>query len=129
MNITSDNYVENAIKTESVDFDKIKDRLSNKDTIRLLHAAMGASTEAGEFVDMLKKHIFYGKDIDFVNAKEEIGDVLWYAAIAADVLKETMNNIMTVNIKKLKKRYPDKFTENDAINRDTDEERTILENN
>ena len=129
MNITSDNYVENAIKTESVDFDKIKDRLSNKDTIRLLHAAMGASTETGEFVDMLKKHIFYGKDIDFVNAKEEIGDVLWYAAIAADVLKETMNNIMTVNIKKLKKRYPDKFTENDAINRDTDEERTILENN
>ncbi len=88
---------------------------------------MGLTTEAGEFVDMLKKHIFYGKPIDYVNAKEEIGDTLWYTALAIDVLETTMNEVMTVNIDKLKARYPEKFTEFNAENRDLVTERKILE--
>ena len=125
--ITSDTYVEKAVSTESADFNKITDRLSKTDTIRLLHAALGLCTEVGEFQDMLKKHIFYGKPIDIVNAKEEIGDTLWYIGLAIDVLQTTMNEIMTGNIEKLQARYPEKFNEGKAINRNLSTEREILE--
>lgn len=126
MNLNSGNYVKHVLRTESNDFDSVKLRLNNTDTIRLLHAAMGLSTEASEFLDMLKKHIFYGKGLDVINAKEEIGDSLWYAGIAIDVLQTTLDEVMTVNIQKLKARYPEKFTEDKAINRDLNTERDIL---
>jgi NTP pyrophosphatase (non-canonical NTP hydrolase) len=83
---------------------------------------MGLVTEAGELADMLKKHIFYGRNIDKVNAQEEIGDTCWYVGVAIDVLKTTMNDIMTKNIEKLRKRYPEKFTEEKANNRNIDNE-------
>lgn len=127
MNITSDNYVQNVLRSESPVTQELRDRLQNEATIRLLHSAMGMATEAGEFLDMLKKHIFYGKPLDFVNAKEEVGDQMWYAGLAIDVLQTTFNEVLTVNIDKLKARYPEKFTEEAAINRDLDTERSILE--
>lgn len=120
--IDSSNYVENVLRTEAIDFEKIKERLSDEKTIRLLHAAMGLVTEAAELADMLKKHIFYGKEIDEINAAEELGDGSWYSAVAIDVLKTTMNDIMTKNIEKLRKRYPEKFTEHNALNRDIEKE-------
>lgn len=121
------NYKEKALRTELYDMDSIKKRLVNDDTIRLLHSAMGLSTEANEFLDMLKKHIYYGKDLDVVNAKEEISDTFWYCAVAIDVLQTTFEDVMNVNIEKLKIRYPEKFTEEKAINRNLKEERKILE--
>jgi NTP pyrophosphatase (non-canonical NTP hydrolase) len=127
--IDSSNYVKNACRTESPVTPEMIERISSPDTIRMLHAAMGLSTEAGEFIDMLKKHIFYGKKLDLVNAKEEIGDSMWYVGIAVDVLQTTLNEVMTVNIDKLKARYPEKFTEHHAENRDLDTERNILEGN
>ncbi len=125
--ITSTNYVENATRTESNDFDAIASRMCDPNTIRLLHSAMGLSTEAGEFLDMLKKHIFYGKELDLTNAKEEIGDSMWYVAISIDVLQTTLNDVMQVNINKLRERYPEKFTSEDALCRDLGAERKILE--
>jgi len=126
VHITSENYVGCVLRTESCDFEKIRGRLTD-DKIRLLHAAMGLATESGEFIDMLKKHIFYGKTLDLINLKEEIGDSQWYAGVAIDVLKTTLNEVLTVNIMKLRERYPEKFTEEAAINRDTNAERKILE--
>ena len=96
--------------------------------IDLLHAAIGMQTEAAEFSDMLKKHIFYGKPLDKVNLKEELGDQLWYIAMALRALDTTFEAVMERNIEKLKARYPDKFTEELAENRDLDKEREILEN-
>jgi len=125
--MNSEYYVKNAIATESPITTEMIDRLTNPDTIRLLHAAMGLTTESAEFVDMLKKHIFYGKPIDYPNACEELGDSLWYVAIAIDVLKVTMNEIMTMNIDKLKLRYPEKFSNDKALNRDLVAERKLLE--
>jgi len=120
-------YIKKALRTESYDWESIKGRLQDEDTIRLLHSAIGLSTEANEFLDMLKKHIFYGKELDLVNVKEEGGDVIWYLAIAMDVLKTTFEEVMSVNIEKLTARYPEKFTPEKAINRDLDKERKILE--
>ena len=121
------NYKKEALRTEQYDMEMIKKRLLDEDTIRLLHSAIGLSTEANEFLDMLKKHIYYGKKLDLPNVKEEIGDVFWYTAVAIDVLKTTFDEIMSVNIKKLKVRYPEKFTKENALNRNLDKERKILE--
>lgn len=125
--ITSENYVENCLRTNSIITDEFMERLSNPRTIQLLHACLGMTTEVGEFTDMLKKHLFYGKKFDHVNGVEELGDTTWYVSLAIDALKTTMDEVITVNIEKLRKRFPEKFTEDLAINRDVDKEREFLE--
>jgi NTP pyrophosphatase (non-canonical NTP hydrolase) len=125
--MNSIDYIKNAIKTESINFTDIDKRLSHKSIKRLLHGGMGLSTEAGEFLDALKKHIFYGKKLDKVNLTEEMGDIFWYIAIIADELEINFEEIMNKNIKKLKIRYGDKFSELKASQRDLQKERKILE--
>ena len=114
------NYIEQVKRTESQEV-----FLEGKE--RLLHAGMGIATEAGEFLDALKKSIFYGKELDRVNLKEELGDLLWYIAIAMDELGTNFETEMERNIKKLKARYPEKFTQEHAEYRDLETERKILE--
>ena len=125
--ITSENYVENVLRTATHDFEAIKERLNNPEIIMLLHAAMGLDTEQAEFMDILKKYIYYGKSFDKVNAIEELGDSQWYLGLAVYALKTTINDILTGNIEKLKLRYPEGFTEKDAIYRHLGEERELLE--
>jgi NTP pyrophosphatase (non-canonical NTP hydrolase) len=125
--VNSKNYIQDAIRTESTDFQSMDQRLGDNGTKRLLHAGIGLATEAGEFLDALKKHIFYGKELDRVNLKEEMGDLFWYMAIACDELGVEFEPLMERNIEKLKARYGEKFTENKAENRDLDGERLILE--
>jgi hypothetical protein len=125
--IDSSNYVEHVLRTDSSVTSELLERLQNRETVRLLHAAMGMSTEAAELIDILKKHIFYGMPIDSVNAAEEIGDNQWYVGLAISVLRSTMNEILTMNIEKLRIRYPDKFSEADAVTRDIPSERKLLE--
>lgn len=122
----TESFTKDAIRTEP-NYDLVSERLKDKRTIRLLHAAMGLATEAGEFVDMLKKHIFYGKPIDTVNAIEELGDSTWYERIACDELGIQYLEMMARNVAKLKARFPEKFTEGLANERDIATERRILE--
>ncbi|MFN5538469.1 MAG: nucleoside triphosphate pyrophosphohydrolase family protein [Candidatus Melainabacteria bacterium] len=119
-------YIKNAIVTESKNYAVVKDRFDEKN-IRLLHALMGLTTEAGESLDALKKHLFYGKPLDEVNLKEEMGDLFWYLAIMADTLGVSFEEIQERNIEKLKARYGEKFTDEKAINRNLETERSILE--
>lgn len=121
-------YKKAALRTESIDFEAIKSRLLHDKELRILHAGMGLATESGEFLDALKKAIFYGKPLDEVNLREEVGDLLWYCAIALDALNGDFESVMQTNIDKLKARYPEKFTEDKAIDRDLNTERKILEN-
>lgn len=124
----SKEYVKNALKTESQNFDEIGARLQSKELERLLHGGIGLATEAGEFLDSLKKTIFYGKELDRVNLREEMGDIFWYCAIIADQLDVDFADVMERNITKLKARYGEKFTEERANTRDLNTERQILEN-
>lgn len=126
--MNTQDYVKNAVRTESTDFDKIAERLSQQGNIRLLHGAIGLATEAGEFLDALKKHIYYGRNLDRVNLAEELGDLFWYCAIIADELQVPFATIMEKNIEKLKARYGEKFSEEKAEKRDLQAERQILEN-
>lgn len=115
--------------TEAPVNDGMLHRLTDNPTVRLIHAGFGMCTEAGEFQDQLKRHLFYGKPLDGVNLAEEIGDMMWYLALAANALNVDLIDVATKNIAKLKARYPDKFTEHDAAeeNRDREAERKILE--
>jgi len=120
-------YIAEVLKNESTDMEPIRKRLNDPKIVRLLHAAIGMATEAGEMVDVLKKHIFYGKPLDEVNLLEEIGDSFWYSAVALEVLGSTFEEAQRINIAKLRKRYGESFTNNRAITRDLPAERKILE--
>lgn len=114
---------------------KAKYAFSNKDTHndvalnpRLFHGILGISTEAGELLDVLVKNLESNTPIDSVNVSEEChGDIGWYTAIITDALDLDWEAGLEKNIAKLKARYPNKFTVEDATNRDLDKERAILE--
>ena len=125
--MTPKEYVENVLKTESMNHKAITLRLLPIETQRLLHGAIGVVTESGELMDALKKHIYYGAELDKTNVKEEIGDLLWYVGILCDTLGLTFEEVFETNIAKLKARYGDKFNETGALNRNLEKEREILE--
>lgn len=89
---------------------------------KMLHAVIGLVTESSELLDQFKKHVFYKKELDLVNVKEEMGDVMWYMAILLRELDLDFHQILDDNITKLKKRYGEKFDEERAANRDIDNE-------
>jgi len=125
--VNSSNYVQLATNTEAPVTDAMIERFSNPENIRLLHAGLGIASEAGEFVDALKKAMFYGKPLDKVNLAEECSDLCWYIALTLDVLGVSFDSVLETNIKKLAARYPERFTEYHAENRDLETERAILE--
>ena len=92
-------------------------KLANETNLELTHASFGIMSEAGEFADALKKHIIYDKPLDVTNLKEELGDLLWYIALAHSALGINMEDTMQANIAKLKVRYPGKFTTGHASER------------
>lgn len=121
-------FIEDSMRTESSEFNMLVDqdaKIYHKE--RLIHAAFGMQTETAEFTDALKKSLFYGKVLDVTNLKEELGDLLWYVAIAMDELDTDFETEMQRVINKLKVRYPEKFTNELAENRDLDAERQELE--
>ena len=76
---------------------------------RLLTAAVGMSAESGEFIEVVKKMIFQGKPVNEENLfhlKRELGDVMWYVAQACMALDTTFDEIVEMNVDKLKARYP-----------------------
>ena len=81
------------------------------------NAAYGMNGEAGEVIDLLKKHEFQGHPLDPDKLLKETGDVLWYCALMAEALGTTLQEIMERNIKKLMERYPDGFDKSRSINR------------
>lgn len=85
---------------------------------RLLNGIMGLNGEAGETIDIVKKHLFQGHEFDRYELAEELGDILWYIALCADAIDIPMDEIAEQNIAKLMRRYPEGFKESDSVNRD-----------
>ena len=115
-------YTKSVLRNEST-----KEHEADPDIKRLLHAGIGMATEAGEFLDALKKHVYYGKPLDKVNLLEEIGDQLWYCVLGIDVLGSSIEAVLTRNMEKLAARYSAGFSPVEALNRDLNRERKILE--
>jgi len=76
---------------------------------RLIHGILGLTSESGEIADTLKRWLYYSQPLDEDNLKEEIGDLLWYVALICNTLEIQMSDCMESNIRKLQKRFPEKF--------------------
>lgn len=80
---------------------------------------LGIAGEAGEVADLIKKELGHGHGRDITRPKvaKELGDVLWYLAAIADDYGYSLSEIATMNIEKLKARYPQGFTVEASVNR------------
>ena len=93
-----------------------------------LEAAMGIGGESGEIVDVIKKNIFYGKELDRMHVLEELGDLSWYINLMIHSLESTWDEVFSMNMRKLEARYPTMvFQAEHAINRDTVAEKAAME--
>jgi NTP pyrophosphatase (non-canonical NTP hydrolase) len=115
--VNTDAYLEfvNAVTSnESKDYGFFNCRLlelqeQGFETQRLLTAAVGMSAEAGEFTEIVKKIIFQGKPVNEENLfhmKRELGDIMWYVAQACMGLNISLDEVIEMNVDKLKARYP-----------------------
>lgn len=93
-------YQQLALRTEPPT-DSLKDRITN--------GVMGLNGEAGEAIDIAKKHFFHGHPLDGEHLAKELGDVAWYLAVTADAIGYKLEDIFQMNIDKLRARYPEGF--------------------
>jgi len=84
---------------------------------RLMVAALGLAGEAGEFANLVKKMTAHGHPYDPASLKDELGDVLWYLAEAATASGLNLEEIGQDNVDKLRKRYPEGFSQENSIHR------------
>ncbi len=83
----------------------------------LTNCALGLAGESGEVGDIIKKHLFHGHPLDEEKLIKELGDVCYYLAWMCNALGTTLSVVMEENINKLRKRYPEGFSEEASINR------------
>ena len=128
--MTPDQYLKESARTENTPSflrDSFSDSVVGTNRAALLHASLGMQTECAEFADAMKKNLIYGKILDEINLTEELGDILWYIALACRTMGVTFEQLFDQNTAKLKVRFPEKFTEEKALNRDLEAERKALE--
>jgi NTP pyrophosphatase (non-canonical NTP hydrolase) len=89
--------------------------LSEKDV--LINGVMGLCGESGEAIDIVKKWLAQGHELDKEKLAKELGDICWYLAETATALGLSLEDIMAANIEKLKKRYPEGFEVEKSVNR------------
>ena len=89
--------------------------LSRKDM--LINGVMGLCGEAGEAIDLVKKHLHQGHALDRQALAKELGDIAWYLAETAYALEIPLEDILKANLEKLKERYPDGFSRDASVNR------------
>ena len=107
-------FVDAVTSDESRDFIAFSDRVVSLDEKganieRLLTGAVGINSEGGEIMEIVKKLIFQGKKWDdetIFHLKRELGDVMWYVMQCLIALESSMDEIVEMNVDKLKARYP-----------------------
>ncbi len=90
--------------------------LAKKDV--LINGVMGLCGESGECIDIVKRHLAQGHELDREALIKELGDVAWYLAETAMALDVELEEVLARNIEKLKKRYPEGFSTERSINRE-----------
>lgn len=122
--MTPEEYINLAIRTAPTEYSHFTSARIHPD---LVHAWLGVSTEAGESGDVVKKALIYGATPDLVNLDEEFGDKLWYIALYCARRNLSFSDLFTQNIEKLKLRFPEKYSDQAALERDIVAERRVLE--
>lgn len=106
--MTINEYQKLAMKT-------LNPELSEKDV--LINGVMGLCGESGEAIDIVKKWLAQGHELDKEKLAKELGDICWYLAETATALGCSLEDIMAANIEKLRKRYPEGFDSERSIHR------------
>ena len=101
-------YQEKALRTQNPE-------LSPGD--KLINGVMGLCGEAGEVIDLVKKHVAQGHELNRAKLKDELGDVAWYLAATAAALDLSLNEVLEYNVEKLSARYPEGFSSERSRNR------------
>ena len=89
--------------------------LSKKDV--LINGVMGLCGESGEAIDIVKKHLHQGHELDKEKLAKELGDIAWYLAETAWALDIPLEQILQGNIDKLRKRFPEGFSTERSVSR------------
>ena len=90
--------------------------LNKKDV--LINGVMGLCGESGEAIDIVKKWLAQGHELDKQKLAKELGDIAWYLAETATALDMDLEEVFAANIEKLKKRYPEGFNTQRSIHRE-----------
>jgi NTP pyrophosphatase (non-canonical NTP hydrolase) len=85
--------------------------------IMIVWCAVGLAGETGEVMEHVKKGIFHQHGLDPEKMRKELGDVLWYVAGLCSTLGLDMGEVMTENVEKLRRRYPNGYSSADSIRR------------
>ena len=114
-NMTGTEYQIKAMRTNDrmaslrLDSKMTENQWTDEDLGGILDACLGLSGEVGELNDMIKKWIFHEAKIDTDHLKKELGDVCWYIAMMCDSCGWNLDEILQMNVDKLKARYPEGF--------------------
>ncbi len=112
---TYSDFVKKVTSEPSLDIEALKTSMqeiedkSPIESARLMTAALGLGSESGEFVEIVKKMFLQGKppsQDNIFHMKRELGDICWYIAQACMALDTTFDEIIEMNVEKLKARYP-----------------------
>ena len=106
--MTGSEYQSLAMRTCSIPVELAKDRL--------MHAAFGVNSEAGEIAGILQKE-YQGHPVDRNHLLKELGDLMWFVAEACTALDASLDDVMRMNIDKLKARFPEGFSAEKSLHR------------
>lgn len=106
--MTGTEYQNLAMRTAAIPEENTDDRMK--------HGAFGLASEAGEVCGILQK-IYQGHELDNTHMAKELGDCLWMIAEICSAIGITMDEVMQMNIDKLKARYPQGFEANKSLHR------------
>ena len=84
---------------------------------QLLHAVFGLASEAGEVSGLFQKKL-QGHKLDPEHLMKELGDCLWMIAEVCHAQGWSIEEVMALNIEKLRARYPDGFSTEKSLHRE-----------
>lgn len=87
----------------------------------LINSVMGLCGESGEAIDIVKKWLMQGHELDKDHLIKELGDVAWYLAEAATALDVPLETVLQGNLDKLRQRFPNGFDTDASVHRKEDD--------
>jgi NTP pyrophosphatase (non-canonical NTP hydrolase) len=90
------------------------------DEERLIDAAAGLAEEAGEVLGLVRKHAYMNHPLDHERLTRELGDALWCLAVVATSMGVTLGEVAAANVEKLRRRYPDGYSDIASTRRQPD---------
>lgn len=93
-------------------------RTANPECKNLSNVGLGLTGEAGEVADLIKKHLHHGHELNREHLAKELGDVAWYLAVGAHIIGYKLEDILQMNVNKLRARYPEGFDTERSQHRD-----------